>query len=75
MAVVTDVLDTLYGQGFRGFLVVNGHGGNIPVEEPLAVRAAIGDGSYGGAYAASDEDLVRLWAAGVTEVRALIETL
>ena len=29
-AVLRDLLDSLYGQGFRRFLVVNGHGGNIP---------------------------------------------
>ena len=29
--VLTGVLETLYGQGFRGFRVVNGHGGNVPV--------------------------------------------
>ena len=28
VAVLSDVLETLYGQGFRGFLLVNGHGGN-----------------------------------------------
>ena len=27
-------------EGFRGFLVVNGHGGNAPVAEPLAGWAA-----------------------------------
>jgi creatinine amidohydrolase len=147
-AVLVEVLDTLHGQGFRGFLVVNGHGGNTPVAGPLdewaaardgarlrfhswwdspavreaaetvhaeaahaswfenfpwtrlagveapagekptvtdrealreldpaAVRAAIGDGSYGGPYAVSDEDALRVWQAGVTEVRALIESL
>jgi creatinine amidohydrolase len=30
VAVLRDLLDSLYGQGFRRFLVVNGHGGNIP---------------------------------------------
>jgi creatinine amidohydrolase len=148
VAVLTEVLDTLYGQGFRGFLVVNGHGGNIPAAEPLeewargrqearlrfhswwdspavrevaerihpeathaswfenfpwtrlaevelpaeekppvtdrealreldatSVRAAIGDGSYGGPYAVPDEDALRIWEAGVAEVRRLIETL
>jgi creatinine amidohydrolase len=30
VAVVRDVLDALYGQGFRRFLLVNGHGGNSP---------------------------------------------
>jgi hypothetical protein len=43
--------------------------------EPAAVRAAIGDGSYGGPYAVPEEDALRVWAAGVTEVRALIESL
>jgi creatinine amidohydrolase len=147
-AVLTETLDTLYGQGFRRFLIVNGHGGNIPVGEALegwargreraqlrfhswwdspavrdvaegihteashaswfenfpwtrlagvelpakpkpavtdsaalreldpdAVRAAIGDGSYGGPYAVSDEDALRVWEAGVADVRALIEQL
>ena len=27
-AVIRDLLDSLYGQGFRRFLIVNGHGGN-----------------------------------------------
>jgi creatinine amidohydrolase len=149
VAVVSDVLETLYRQGFRRFLLVNGHGGNDPVREPLeawaseragarfrfhswwdspavraaaaevyegeathaswfenfpwtrlagvdpptedkpmvtdreairelepaAVRAAIGDGSYGGPYQVPDEDALRVWAAGVAEVRALIERL
>lgn len=149
VAVVSEVLDTLFDQGFRGFLLVNGHGGNEPARAPLeawaagregarfrfhswwdspavrdeatrvypgeathaswfenfpwtrlagvelpsgekpmvtdrealreldapAVRAEVGDGSYGGPYAVSDEDALRVWAAGVTEVRALIESL
>lgn len=147
-AVLVDALETLYGQGFRGFLVVNGHGGNVPVEgsivewagdregarlrfhswwdspavrevaeavhptaahaswfenfpwtrlpgvelpagekppitDPVAlreldasaVRQAIGDGSYGGPYAVAEEDALRVWQAGVAEVRNLIETL
>ena len=41
--------------------------------EPSAVREAIGDGSYGGPYAVPDEDALRVWEAGVSEVRALIE--
>jgi creatinine amidohydrolase len=43
--------------------------------DSVAVRAAIGDGSYGGAYAAPDERMLEMWAAGVAEVRALIEAL
>jgi creatinine amidohydrolase len=30
MAVVRDLLDSLHDQGFRRFLIVNGHGGNSP---------------------------------------------
>jgi creatinine amidohydrolase len=29
-SVLRDLLDSLYGQGFRRFLLVNGHGGNVP---------------------------------------------
>src|SRR5919199_1676846 len=32
VAVLRDVFDSLYGQGFRRFLVVNGHGGNTPAD-------------------------------------------
>ena len=142
VAVLTEVLETLRGQGFRRFLVVNGHGGNTPARapveawgarwhdwwdspavraaaaevydgeathaswfesfpwtrlpgvelpagekpmvtdrealrelEPDAVKSAIGDGSYGGPYAVPDDEARRVWDAGVTEVRALIEAL
>jgi creatinine amidohydrolase len=34
-AVLRELLDSLYGQGFRRFLLVNGHGGNMPAG-PLA---------------------------------------
>jgi len=30
LGVLRDLLDSLYGQGFRRFLIVNGHGGNLP---------------------------------------------
>jgi creatinine amidohydrolase len=44
VAVVSDVLDTLYGQGFRGFLVVNGHGCNSAERAPLEQWADGRDG-------------------------------
>ena len=39
---------------------------------PVAAREAAGDGSYGGLYQRPDGDVLRLWAAGVEEVRALL---
>jgi creatinine amidohydrolase len=41
--------------------------------EPDAVRELLGDGSLGGLYERPDEDVLRVWAAGVAEVRELIE--
>ena len=149
LALLRDLLDSLRGQGFRRFLIVNGHGGNEAAREPLeawpadrdgarlrfhswwdssavraaagdvyegeathaswfesfpwtrlagvelpagekpmvtdrdalrelepsAVKAAIGDGSYGGPYAVPDDDALRVWRAGVDELRGLIEEL
>jgi creatinine amidohydrolase len=144
-AVIREVLDSLHGQGFRRFLLVNGHGGNDPggeaaaawaaehpdartrwhnwwngprtwevvqsidpdashaswlenfpwtrlpgVEQPQErkpmadiatmresdpadVRELLGDGSLGGLYERPDEDVLRVWQAGVEEVRDLIE--
>jgi creatinine amidohydrolase len=43
--------------------------------DPAAVRGVLGDGSYGGAYAHSDADMLRVWETGVAEVRAAIEAL
>jgi hypothetical protein len=43
--------------------------------EPAAVKAAIGDGSYGGPYAVSDDEALRVWQAGIDEVRILIDRL
>jgi creatinine amidohydrolase len=146
VAVLRDLLDSLYGQGFRRFLLVNGHGGNIPaagamrewaaehpdaqaifhswwnapkvvevareidpeyshanwgenfpwtrlqgvespgeptpmldeaayrVASPEGVRELIGDGSFGGRYQRSDEEMLRIWQAGVEEVRELLES-
>ena len=143
LAVVTDLLDSLSGQGFRRILIVNGHGGNTPARsaasqwgakntdmrvryhdwwdsprvmevvreidpegshaswmenfpwtrlpgvelpgdpkplaetaahDPVELRRIVGDGSFGGAYQHSDEDMLRVWQAGVEEVRDLLES-
>jgi creatinine amidohydrolase len=42
--------------------------------DPAAVRELLGDGSLGGVYQRRDEDVLRVWAAGVAEVRELIES-
>jgi creatinine amidohydrolase len=145
LAVIGDLLRSLYGQGFRRFVLVNGHGGNnagsaaaeafseesadaqaiwhswfsgpetwsvvqsidpaashaswvenfawtrlahapAPTQakpmidlalmdrgDPPAVRRLIGDGSFGGAYQRADEEMLRIWEAGVLEVRGVIE--
>ena len=142
-AVLRELLDSLHAQGFRRFLLVNGHGGNAPaalavrewaadtigaqvrfhnwwnsprvwtvvqeidphaahaswlenfpwtrlagvelpthrkelvapgIEDPEGVRELLGDGSYGGLYARSDEEMMRIWYTGVGEVRELIES-
>jgi creatinine amidohydrolase len=143
-AVVRDLLDSLYEQGFRRFALVNGHGGNDPgrnageawqsehpdaqtlwhnwwsgprtravvdsidreashaswmenfpwtrlegvvqpderkpmadistmrESDPADVRELLGDGSLGGLYVRPDDDVFRVWQAGVEEVRALL---
>lgn len=145
-AVVRELLDSLHEQGFRRFLLVNGHGGNDPggaaaaewstghpdaqtvwhnwwkgprtwevvqsidadashaswlenfpwtrldgiaqpperkpmadvsrmlESNPADVREALGDGSFGGLYERPDDDVLRVWRAGVEEVRDLIES-
>jgi creatinine amidohydrolase len=39
---------------------------------PAAARELAGDGSYGGAYAKPDDDVLALWRAGVEETRELL---
>jgi creatinine amidohydrolase len=41
--------------------------------DPADVRELLGDGSLGGLYERPDEDVLRVWQAGVEEVRDLIE--
>ena len=136
VSFVGELLDSLRGQGFRRFLLVNGHGGNSPVEalasgsvvlhnwwkaprtwavvkgidpdashaswmenfpwtrlenvvlpagkkaptppgsdDPVAVRAALGDGSFGGYWQRPDENVMLVWHAGVEETREVLEKL
>jgi creatinine amidohydrolase len=136
LSFVGELLDSLRGQGFKRFLLVNGHGGNAPVEalagsgvvvhdwwkapktmvvvkaidpdashaswtenfpwtrlpgvvlpagkklptprpseDPAAVRNALGDGSMGGYWERSDEDVMRVWRAGVDETREVLAGL
>jgi creatinine amidohydrolase len=143
-SVLRELIDSLHGQGFRRFLLVNGHGGNeagrpvvddwvaahpeaeilwhnwwnaprtwaevqavdpdashaswlenfpwtrlagidLPRErkamvdvstvretDPADVRELLGDGSFGGLYVRPDEDVLRIWRAGVEEVREVL---
>jgi creatinine amidohydrolase len=144
-ALVRDLLESLYGQGFRRILIVNGHGGNVPAQAvarewmadnpeaqaifhswwagakvtavaqeidpeyshanwgenfpwtrlegvelperkemmdeskylvagPNELRDVIGDGSFGGLYQRPDDEMQRIWDAGVAEVRELLES-
>ena len=41
--------------------------------DPAELRAQLGDGSFGGLYERSDDDVLRVWQAGVEEVRDLLE--
>jgi creatinine amidohydrolase len=136
LAFVGEILGSLRVQGFKRFLLVNGHGGNKPVEalagpsvvvhdwweapktqavvsqidpdashaswpenfpwtrlagvavpdehkpptprtsdDPKEVRTKAGDGSFGGWYSRPDEDVMRVWRAGVEETREVLARL
>ena len=40
---------------------------------PATMREVAGDGQYGGFYELPDEEVLRVWAAGVEETRALLD--
>ncbi|HEY1419547.1 MAG TPA: creatininase family protein [Candidatus Dormibacteraeota bacterium] len=136
LSFVSELLDSLRAQGFRRLLLVNGHGGNSPVEslardgvvlhnwwksprtwavvqqtdadashaswmenfpwtrladvvvppgkklpaaldssDPAAIRALLGDGSFGGYWQRPDDELARLWLTGVEETREVLANL
>ncbi|HSM03770.1 MAG TPA: hypothetical protein VK858_04085, partial [Longimicrobiales bacterium] len=41
--------------------------------DPRAVRELLGDGSFGGAYQAPDEVMLRIWEVAVEETRDLLQ--
>ena len=43
-------------------------------DDPAAMRATLGDGTFGGSYERPDEEMLRLWEVAVAEVRELIES-
>jgi creatinine amidohydrolase len=43
------------------------------VGHPSAWRKALGDGSFGGPYQLPDDDVLRVWAAAVQELRSRLE--
>src|SRR5438874_5286290 len=43
VAVLSDILDSLHGQGFRRFLIANGHGGNTPARTAVTEWSAAHD--------------------------------
>jgi creatinine amidohydrolase len=44
------------------------------VAGPDQLRQVIGDGSFGGRYQRPDDEMLRIWQAGVEEVRELLES-
>ncbi len=46
----------------------------LMVNGPDEVRRLLGDGSFGGAYQMSDEEMLGLWSVGVEETRAELES-
>ena len=40
--------------------------------DPVAKKALLGDGNYGGLYQRSDEDMLAIWRVAIEETRALI---
>jgi creatinine amidohydrolase len=46
----------------------------LPLGDAAGIREVLGDGSFGGVYERSDEEMLRLWATGVAEVRELLES-
>jgi creatinine amidohydrolase len=46
--------------------------GRLRLLDPVALRAYLGDGNYGGFYQRPDEDMLAIWQVAVEETRALL---
>lgn len=46
----------------------------LAVSGPAEVRELLGDGSYGGRYQRSDDEMLEVWQTGVEEVRELLQS-
>jgi creatinine amidohydrolase len=44
------------------------------IDDPGEYRRAAGDGSFGGYYERPDEEMLRIWQAGIEEIRGLLES-
>ena len=45
----------------------------MKASSPAHVRTMLGDGSFGGVWQRSDEDMIAIWESGVAETRAALE--
>lgn len=45
----------------------------LRLQNPIGVRAMLGDGNYGGLYRRGDDEMLAIWDVAVAETRALIE--
>ena len=41
--------------------------------DPRSLRDYLNDGNYGGLYQRDDEEMMKIWRAGVAETRQLLE--
>ena len=43
--------------------------------DPKSLRDYLKDGNYGGRYQRNDEEMMKVWQAGVAETRELLENI
>jgi creatinine amidohydrolase len=44
----------------------------VRILDPVALRAYLGDGNFGGRYQRADDEMLALWQVAVEETRALL---